>query len=456
VVQPAGDVIAAFDDVLAGSGSFNVTLSFSSLAPNGLLFAAVGSEGDDHVAVQLLDTVVIGSVASNGTWALAQVLKRNMRITDDAMHSLTLAWISELGELHLTLDEAEAPVIANLTAQAGADVVANVFLNGTVYLGNVPSDLMERVRYSRQPFFGCIMDVEVNGSSLVFDDLASNSSLVTGECSILGDAIQKCGPSTCSGNGACEVTQLGAACVCDPGFAAADCGTGMSRKRRNRRSGCGTGARGRGGKKGLRHEPFFSYVCNQRCISRQSTPPFLDEMGFAFDSNGDVSTVSFGMPYSLSRASDIVSGRIHTTERTGFIAVIRSADMPGKDFLLVYIKDGFLTARANLGKGFARSPEVQNDLIALSDGTWHMFAVRRLGMELQLVVDGVDMGQRIADDRTLHDISIDVSPYIVVGNDVPSRESRDKQLRGMLHGLRIYDRPILVDVGGGVVNGSLQ
>lgn len=231
VMQPAGDVIAAFDDALVGSGSFNVTLSFSSLAPNGLLFAVVGSEGDDHVGVQLLDTVVIGSVASNGNWALAQVSERGMRITDDAMHSLKLAWISELGELHLTLDEADAPVIANLTAQAGADAVATISLNGTIYLGNVPLDLVESVRYSRQPFFGCMMDVEVNGTSLVFGDVTSNSSLVTGECNVLDDAMHKCGPSTCSGNGACKLTQLGASCVCDPGFAAADCGTGMSRKK---------------------------------------------------------------------------------------------------------------------------------------------------------------------------------------------------------------------------------
>lgn len=182
------------------------------------------------------------------------------------------------------------------------------------------------------------------------------------------------------------------------------------------------------------------------------------EPGFCFgsDSDGGISYVEAEVPHVIDSTIDILTGRISTNKTSGRVAVVRSSDNPDLDFIIVYLEDGYMKAHVNLGRGFRQSPIVVNDMAIVSDGTWHTFAVRRLAGQLQIEVDGLIAGKQI--DRKLNAINIpeDETPYFVAGADVEGSRDANSNFEGLIHGLRINERPLLIDVGLGVVGGRLE
>ena len=184
--------------------------------------------------------------------------------------------------------------------------------------------------------------------------------------------------------------------------------------------------------------------------------PLLGEPGAAFlDTSGEPSFLQLALLLDVSSESEIITTRLRSTALAGRVAVLRSSTAPDSDLLALSLNGGYVTATVKLEAG-SDSATLENRAVAAADGNWHTVTLRRDGAQLELAVDGRAVALQLGGADLTLDLAAAASPVLVMGDDVASQRSSDTAFVGLLHGLRVRGRAVLVDALAGVAGSDAR
>ena len=135
--------------------------------------------------------------------------------------------------------------------------------------------------------------------------------------------------------------------------------------------------------------------------------------------------------------------------------MLRSSTAPDSDLLALSLNGGYVTATVKLEAG-SDSATLENRAVAAADGNWHTVTLRRDGAQLELAVDGRAVALQLGGADLTLDLAAAASPVLVMGDDVASQRSSDTAFVGLLHGLRVRGRAVLVDALAGVAGSDAR
>ena len=225
----------------------NLTLSFSTVASNGLLFynGRLNDE-DDFVALELLDKSLLFHYSTGHTANEAR-LERKQGFSDGKFHKVHI----DFDERNVFLSHGDCDVKLALvqdaslpeeyrcanTSSPSAEKECGSFLNhcpkyldltGPLTFGALPRSVSKRKLFSAQEFNGCIRDVFVDNVKVNFssDTLINNGSVVG-----CPERRNFCASNPCLQNASCNNSWNSYRCKCLVGWSGKDCGKSVADSR---------------------------------------------------------------------------------------------------------------------------------------------------------------------------------------------------------------------------------